>query len=312
MREREMLAIITSIFGTESTDEILTGIGDDAAVIVPTSLNRLYATDMAVAGSHFRRDWSSPGEIGAKVVAANLADIYAMGGVPKFLLVAAGIPDNFSEGELQELALGIRTEADLVGVKVIGGDLTRSSELTISITAIGETDQPILRSGARTGDTVVISALTGYSALGYQLLTRGIKDARSTHHRKPLVQYSKLAHCTKAEKAHFTSLIDTSDGLISESNHIAEASKVCLALSRSALESLPGFSELDFLARNEKLDLWHLILHGGEDHRFLGTVSGDIPEGFFAIGEVLKGDGVTVDGVTMRHEGFDQFESAAD
>lgn len=305
--ESQMLAAISEIFNLGPNPEIEIGIGDDAAVVAPTSRKRLYATDMVVEGSHFRRDWSTPREIGGKVTAANLADIYAMGGTPRFLLVAAGIPSPFTLNEIRELAQGIQGEADLVGARVIGGDLTRAEKLTISITVIGEVEEPILRSTARAGDSIVISALTGYSALGYELLKQGTKDARSTHHRKPNVIYSKVADLTADERARFTSLIDTSDSLISEANHIASASGMQLQLSTELISELPGFTEIDFLARNEHLDLWKMILHGGEDHRFLGTVSGDLPEGFFAIGKVIAGTGVTVDGTVVSHEGFDQF-----
>ena len=307
MRESEMLAIISAIFGLERDPELLVGIGDDAAVVAPTSQRRLYATDMAIEGSHFRREWSSPREIGGKLVAANLADIYAMGGRPKHLLVAAGIPATFSAEELHDLATGIQAEAELVGAKVIGGDLTRSRELTLSIAVIGEVDTPILRSTAQPGDAIVLSALTGYSELGYELLKRQIRDARSTQHRKPVMQYSKISELHPDELARFSSLIDTSDGLISEAAHIAAASEVHLALAKKMISELPGFAELDFLARNEHLDLWSLILHGGEDHRFLGTVRGGIPTGFFQIGTVQEGSGVSCDTQLLGHEGFDQF-----
>jgi len=309
MNEAEMLRIISSTFSLGPDADLLVGIGDDAAVVAGTTRKRLYATDMAVEGSHFRRDWSELGEIGAKIVAANLADIYAMGGVPKYLLVAAGIPATFSADELQRLASGIQGEALLVGARIIGGDLTRSHELTLSITVIGEVESPVLRSTAKPGDEIVLSALTGYSALGYELLKRGIKDARSTHHRKPVVHYSEISELSHDDRSRFTSLIDTSDGLISEANHLSEASGVQLAIERDLLADMPGFSELDFLARNEHMDLWSLILHGGEDHRFLGTVRGEIPQGFFRIGTVREGVGVSVDGEIARHEGFDQFNA---
>ena len=275
---------------------------EDAAVYLLNPSQAIIATT-----DFFTPIVDDPYDFGRIAATNAISDIYAMGGAPRFLLVAAGIPSSFTLDEIRELAQGIQSEADLVGARVIGGDLTRAEKLTISITVIGEVEEPILRSTARAGDSIVISALTGYSALGFELLKRGSKDARSTHHRKPNVIYSKIADLTAGERARFTALIDTSDSLVSEANHIASASGIQLQLSTELIQELPGFSEIDFLARNEHLDLWKMILHGGEDHRFLGTVTGDVPEGFFAIGEVDAGTGVTVDGVLVSHEGFDQF-----
>ncbi len=149
--EADYLRMLESVFHAQS-EEIEVGIGDDAAVIAPQKRALALSTDMAVEGTHFNRQWSSLYEIGGKVTAANLADIFAMGGRPKFLLVAAAIPTNFSLNEIKELAQGIQDEASKVRAYVVGGDLTRSALLTIAVTVFGEVENPILRSGAEVGD----------------------------------------------------------------------------------------------------------------------------------------------------------------
>ena len=88
--ESQYLAALSRIFAS-NTQDVLVGIGDDGAVIEAKSQSLILATDMVVEGNHFKRDWSSLFEIGAKVTAANLADAFAMGGVPTHILVAAAI-----------------------------------------------------------------------------------------------------------------------------------------------------------------------------------------------------------------------------
>ena len=173
--ESELIAALTAVF--KSSDlRVLIGIGDDGAVIAPSPLKSVLATDMAVEGVHFNRDWSTLREIGAKITAANLADIFAMGGDPKYLLVSAGLTPDFGIPEITELATGIAEEAALVGASVVGGDISRAEQLVISISVFGEVENPITRSGAKVGDSVIISGLPGRSAAGLLQLKNGTTD----------------------------------------------------------------------------------------------------------------------------------------
>ena len=183
--EADLITALSSIFSRRQDESILVGIGDDAAVVKAHLTPIALASDMAVEGTHFNRNWSSLYEIGAKITSANLADIFAMGGRPEYLLVAAALPQNFSVEELEELALGIADEVSSVDAYVVGGDLTHSDRIVISMSVFGSVPQPVLRSGARVGDHVVISKLPGESAAGLDLLRRGILDANSAEHRNP-------------------------------------------------------------------------------------------------------------------------------
>jgi thiamine-monophosphate kinase len=301
--ESELIAALSKVFtlSDASLKNVLVGIGDDGAVIKATSQNTVLATDMAVEGVHFKREWSSLHEIGAKLTAANLADIFAMGGDPKYLLVSAGLTSDFDIAEIQELANGIKSEADLVGAVVVGGDLSRAEKLVISISVFGEVANPITRSGAKVGDLVIISGLPGKSAAGLFQLKNGVADsAFISAHKKPVLNY-EIAKRFRNVNA----MCDVSDGLLSELNHIAAASKVAIELDSKLLEIVPGFNELK---EATELDVWELVLAGGEDHEFVATTSLDIPEGAFVIGKVIYGSGVSVSGVSKLHaSGFRHF-----
>jgi thiamine-monophosphate kinase len=298
--ESELIAALTAVF--KSSDlRVLIGIGDDGAVIAPSQNKSVLAADMAVEGVHFNRKWSTLHEIGAKITAANLADVYAMGGDPKYLLVSAGLTADFGIAEITELAKGIADEAALVGASVVGGDISRAEQLVISISVFGEVENPITRSGAKIGDSVIISGLPGKSAAGLIQLQSGVTDSSFVSaHKKPVVNY-QLAKKFREVSA----MCDVSDGLLSELSHIASASDVGIELDSKLIEEIPGFNELKAATNG---DVWELVLAGGEDHVFVATTSTDIPEGAHVIGKVVSGKEVKVSGVSeLPATGFRHF-----
>jgi thiamine-monophosphate kinase len=288
--ESELIAALTAVF--KSSDlRVLIGIGDDGAVIAPSQNKLVLAADMAVEGVHFNRKWSTLHEIGAKITAANLADVYAMGGDPKYLLVSAGLTADFGIAEITELAKGIADEAALVGASVVGGDISRAEQLVISISVFGEVENPITRSGAKIGDSVIISGLPGKSAAGLIQLQSGVTDSSFVSaHKKPVVNYQLAKKFREVSE-----MCDVSDGLLSELSHIASASDVGIELDSKLIEQIPGFKELETATQG---DIWELVLSGGEDHVFVATTSTDIPEGAHVIGKVVSGTGVKVSGVS--------------
>ena len=285
--ERELLAALASIF---PTSHLPVGIGDDAAVLQRPDSSLVASADMSVEEIHFRRDWSSLHEIGAKITAANLADIFAMGATPKYLLVTAALPKNFSVSELAELARGIKAEADLVGAIVVGGDLSSSEKLVLSITALGEVVRPVLRSGAKIGDRVYLSSLTGASAAGLAQLeaTKECHPKFIAEHKKPTLDYESAKNFASAH-----SMCDTSDGLIADLGDIAEASQVKIVVDYKMLAAAPVFAELHECANSLGIDVAQWILGGGEDHRFVATSVDPIP-GAVEIGLVSSGQGVEI------------------
>ena len=305
--EAGLIARLRDLFHTSFQTEVQVGIGDDAAVI-NSSNNKLVATvDMAVEGIHFHKKWSSPFQIGAKLTTANLADIFAMGAVPKYLLVAAGINELNNSETVSELAKGIRSVADKFEVSVIGGDLSKSEKMTLSITALGELSaQPILRSGGRVGDLIYLSSLTGLSAAGLAILNRDLDRPRyvvEAHLNPKLVAPDKLIKVA-------TSMCDVSDGLATDAAHLANASAVNFNLSKELISKADDFKDLAELAKELNEDVFDWILTGGEDHFFLATVDkkNESNELGIKIGIVEEGDGkLLLDGIEIKESGYQHF-----
>jgi thiamine-monophosphate kinase len=276
--------------------------------VVLASNKKLVATvDMAVEDIHFKREWSTPFQIGAKLTTANLADIFAMGATPKYLLVAAAITEVNNSQMVSELAKGIRSVADKFEVAVIGGDLSRAEKMSLSITALGEiSEKPITRSGAKVGDIVYVSALPGLSAAGLAILTRGLDRPRyvvEAHLNPKLSAPNKLIQVA-------TSMCDISDGLVTDASHIASASTVRINLSKNKLISGSDFKDLAELAVELGEQVFDWILTGGEDHFFLATVDpkNASDEIGLEIGVIEAGGGeVLLDGEKIQKAGYQHF-----
>ncbi|MGH8894807.1 MAG: thiamine-phosphate kinase, partial [Actinomycetes bacterium] len=137
---------------------VLLGPGDDAAVVAAPDGRVVATTDVLVEGRHFKRDWSSAHDVGARAAAANMADVVAMGAAPTALLVGLAVPADREAEWVLDLADGIGEEAAAGGAVVVGGDVVRSDVATIAVTALGtlEGREPVTRSGARAGDLVAV------------------------------------------------------------------------------------------------------------------------------------------------------------
>ena len=287
--EAGVITALTRIFGLTHRG-VTVGIGDDAAVVT-TGNQTVITTDMAVEGTHFSTKWSSAFDIGRKITAANLADVYAMGGSPRYLVVAVTLTGQESMEWIEELAEGIAHEAASCGAYVVGGDLAKGPCIVISITAIGEVDTPITRSGAQAGDSIFVSSLPGWSAAGLWLIDKDVEDDLSLHAVSefcaPTIDYVSAVQFSN-NRAH--SMCDVSDALITQAQQMAQASQVCFALDQELISQHPEFDSLKELADSNGVDVWQWIFAGGEDHVFLAT--GVDLEGF-CIGTVVPGSGVT-------------------
>ena len=305
--EAGLVERLRELFQTSFAQGVEVGIGDDAAVI-SASNNKLVATlDIAIEDVHFKSLWSSPFQIGAKLTTANLADLFSMGATPKYLLVGAAISEVNNSEVITELAQGIRSVADKFEVSVIGGDLSKSEKMSLSITALGEmAKDPITRSGASAGDLIYLSALPGLSAAGLAILERGLdrpKYVVQAHLNPKLVAPIKLIEVASA-------MSDISDGLVSDARNIARASKVDLNFDTNALEASPDFKDLAELATELGVDVYDWILSGGEDHFFIATV----PEKYadknlgLQVGKVVAGSGlIMIDGEQTQRAGYQHF-----
>ena len=292
--EAGVIAALARIFGTTHRG-VEIGIGDDAAVVATTD-RTVITTDMAVEGTHFSTKWSSAFDIGRKITAANLADVYAMGGSPKYLVAAVTLTGNESLEWIEELAEGIAHEARSCGAFVVGGDLAKGPCVVISMTAIGEVDNPITRSGAQVGDSIYISSLPGWSAAGLSIIEKDLEDDLAVHavseFNAPTVDYASAIQFSN-KRAH--SMCDVSDALIVQAQQIAAASGVALKFDQGLISKHTEFGTLKELADSQDVDVWQWIFAGGEDHVFLATGNG--LDGF-CVGTVVDGNGVL--GVEMK------------
>jgi thiamine-monophosphate kinase len=286
--EAGVIAALARIFGTTHRG-VEIGIGDDAAVVTTTD-RTVITTDMAVEGTHFSTKWSSAFDIGRKITAANLADVYAMGGSPKYLVAAVTLTGNESLEWIEELAEGIAHEVRSCGAFVVGGDLAKGPCVVISMTAIGEVDNPITRSGAQVGDSIYISSLPGWSAAGLSIIEKDLEDDLAVHavseFNAPTVDYASAIQFSN-KRAH--SMCDVSDALIVQAQQIAAASGIALKFDQGLISQHTEFGTLKELAESQGVDVWQWIFAGGEDHVFLATGNG--LDGF-CVGTVVEGNGV--------------------
>ena len=286
--ESEVIALLAQVFATQNP-KVEIGIGDDAAVI-HTSARTVITTDMAVEGVHFRRDWSTPFEIGRKVTAANLADVFAMGAKPTFLVVAVSLTGNEELSWIQDLAKGIVFEAGLGGATVVGGDLAKGGSVVISITALGEVDKAILRSGANVGDQIYVSNLPGWSRAGLVILEKGLTiESDSAKRAIAAFRAPTLSYEFAAQLIDATSMSDLSDSLVTQSEQMASASGVNFIIDFDLIRAMPEYAELKKLAAEIEVSIEDLILGGGEDHVFIATGK-NLPG--LVIGEVAVGSGL--------------------
>jgi thiamine-monophosphate kinase len=265
----------------------LIGIGDDAAVVTGAQ-RQILTTDMAVEGVHFRTDWSSAFEIGRKVTAANCADVIAMSGTTDYLLVAVALTGNESIEWITDLARGIKFEADLAGAQVVGGDISRAKSVVISIAAIGSTVNVVTRNGAKVGDGIYLSSLTGWSTAGLAILESKMTSATDAH-AAALREYKNPTIDYKFNATGATSMCDVSDALVIQARQMADSSKVAFKFDLSKIQASSEFVELETLANSLGIDVWKWIFAGGEDHVLLAT-GVDLPG--VLIGEVIAGEGI--------------------
>jgi thiamine-monophosphate kinase len=267
--EFELIARLATIFGTPSDG---LGIGDDAATWPAAGDTVAVATtDMLVEGIHFRLDWTSAADLGWKALAVNLSDLAAMGARPGRALVSVAV-DATRRGLVVEVARGLKSLADRTGTQVVGGDTVRSpGPLVINVALVGEADHARLlrRDAARVGDLVGVTGTLGAASAGLALLTE-----RGPHLEAaldPLVAalhrpVPRLAAGAILARLGVRCAIDISDGLASETGHLARASGVGVEIDVDRLPLAPG--AVQALGSQRAIAG---ALSGGEDYELLFT-----------------------------------------
>ena len=253
------------------------GVGDDCAVLrTDAGLDLAVTTDMLVEGRHFLPD-AEPRALGHKALAVNLSDLAAMGATPRWATLAIALPAAEAEW-LQQFSAGLYALAERFAVDLIGGDTTRGTVRTISITAFGEVPPglALTRSGARAGDEIWVSGELGGAALG--LVHPEIAAAAERLHRpQPRVELGerlrKLA----------SAAIDVSDGLAGDLAHICERSEAAASIRYEDLPRAAAFAQI-----NDKELEQRCVLSGGDDYELLFTAPHEHRRELKALGSELK------------------------
>ena len=310
--EFALIDAITS--GLVLGDDVLLGPGDDAAVLAVDGAV-VTSVDVLVEGVHFRRDWSEAHDVGRKAVAVNVADLEAMGAQARGIVVGFSAPPELPVSWALDFVAGLKQECAAAGVSLLGGDVTKARDVTISVTVLGGLGgrEPVRRSGARPGDVVAVCGRLGWAAAGLAVLGRGFRSPRAVveAHRVPQVAYGQGA---VAASAGATAMIDVSDGLLADLGHLATASDVTIDLEMAALEIA---EPLRVVAVATRVDPQTWVLTGGEDHALAATFPAvdQVPAEWRVVGSVgsTVGEGedrVTVDGtVWTEPTGYDHFRS---
>ncbi|MFF1382977.1 thiamine-phosphate kinase [Arthrobacter sp. NPDC058288] len=329
LSESELLARIFPRLnkGPAEGTALLLGPGDDAAIVAAPDGRTVVSIDTQVQDQDFRLVWpngyrTTGFDVGWKAAAQNLSDINAMGARSVSMVVSLTLPPQTPVSWVEDFADGLSQAISglgAAGCSVAGGDLGRGRELAVTVAILGTLDgrAPVLRSGARPGDTVALAGTLGLAAAGLALLESGLDVERLTPELRTIMDRQcrplpPLDAGPSALSAGATAMMDISDGLVRDGNRLAAASAVLLDLDPAALKQLA--EPLAAVADAVDGDPMRWVLGGGEDHGLLATFPGDVqlPPGFAAIGSVealapMESTGVTIAGRPAETVGWDHF-----
>ncbi|OGD21720.1 MAG: thiamine-phosphate kinase [Candidatus Aminicenantes bacterium RBG_16_63_16] len=303
LRERELVAAIRRDFRRPARGVRL-GIGDDAAVIDPGRDGLLLTTDLLIEDVHFTTAIQPAYLLGRKSLNVNVSDIAAMGGRPRFALLGLGLRPGLPREWVEGFFSGFKAAAGDSGVALIGGDISGSKKICISVTLVGNAERSVRRSGARPGDLLFVSGDLGQAAAGLKLLKRGLRLGRNPQADTLIKAFLDpvprvLLGRELARKRLASAMIDTSDGLSVDLLHLCEESRCGVEVD---LPALPISPELRSFENKPEA----CALHGGEDYQLLFAVPpGRVSEvlrlrkkhGLSQIGKFRRGRGIfLVDG----------------
>ncbi len=252
---------------------VMKGMGDDTAVIrVGRGAGLLLTTDTLIEGTHFTMDLTTPFLLGSKALAVSLSDIAAMGGTPLYYLVSLDLPPSTEGAFLKALYRGLDKQAKRHGLSLIGGNLSRSTSISISTTVLGEAPAgtAVYRDGALPGDDIYLTGRAGDSALGLLTLEKygraaikgGPMKRQTRKHLEPVPRIEVGRELSRKKIA--TAMIDTSDGLLLDLTRLCRASKTGALVEA---ERVPLSRGLAASGRDGVM----MALTGGEDYELLFT-----------------------------------------
>ena len=265
--EFERLRAIFARLGPAARD-----LGDDCALVRVGGRTLAISIDLSLEGVHFRTDWLSFREIGWRATAAALSDLAAEGATPLGVLVSVGLPvRNRGRGKgradpAAELMAGVGAAARNVGAHVLGGDLVRSPRYLVDVCAVGLTDRPVRRSGARPGDRLWVTGRLGGAGLALRRLQAHRRPERTLRPRfaRPV---PRIAAGRWLARRGARAMIDISDGLAGDAGHLAAASGVAIVIELECVPCWPGVTPRDAVRSGEEYELLVALPRGfGEGH----------------------------------------------
>ncbi len=308
--EKALIARIRQLAKVRANSAVLTGIGDDCAVLRPGGrsgdrVDTLVTTDFSLEGVHFRRDWHTPESVGHRCLGRGLSDIAAMGGEPVATFLSLALPRGFSRKWVDRFSSGLMSLASQYGVAIAGGDTAESpGGILADIVVLGTVPKgnAILRSGARAGDGIYVTGALGGSAAAVEIMRKKHRLNPQYYSRhffpEPRVEVGRVLR----EKGLASAMIDTSDGLSTDLAHLCEESAVGAEVRA---ELIPRAA----VGRpSREVDL-ELALHGGEDYELLFTAprSKKVPQQIAGVpitqvGRITRGRGMFLEHNGERSE----------
>ena len=264
------VGLIERIHRKSKNNLVLMGIGDDAAVVKTKDGLQVLTTDCMVKGDHFRTDWFTPKQIGMKAIEVNVSDVAAMGGIPKYALISLALPKTLDISFIDEFYDGMWNDCEKYSMEIIGGNMTHSEKIVISITLVGEVDKKnlCLRSDAKPGDYIFVSGEIGFGRAGLRVFQEELPGFQDV--KKRYLEPKARLDISKEISSYVNAMIDISDGLSSEIKHICDESK-CGAVIYE--DKIPINESVCKVAKKLKENEKDYALYGGEDFELLYTVS---------------------------------------
>jgi len=255
--------------GRTPWQEVLVGIGDDAAAWQSDNRIQLATTDTLVQDVHFDLNVINWQELGWKALAVNLSDIAAMGGIPKYALLSLALPGELEVEDISKFINNMMHMAREFGVAIVGGNVTTAPNVVITVTIIGcsKGKAMLKRSTASSGEQIAVTGYLGLSAAGLEMLKgKTISDPETSNilrraHFKPV---PKVKEGQILVEQGVKTAIDISDGLVADLDHVCESSKVNAKIK---MEQVP----IHPLVRANFPNHQELALCGGEDYELLFT-----------------------------------------
>ena len=309
--------------GIHLSRRTILGIGDDCAIVSRPRGQMLFTIDSLVENVHFDLQWGTPEELGARALAVNLSDIAAMGGRPTACVVNLGVRQGIASRTLERIYSGLRNAAREASTDIVGGNITRARELSITIALTGEAGRGVMRrDAARVGDEVFVTGTLGDAALGWRILAGKLKTRGDAKKNRMAIKYlverflrphaqlyagQRLAALRPAPAA-----IDVSDGLMQDLGHIIESSGVGAEIDASRIPVSPAYRAL--MGGNLVY-----ALTGGEDYELIFCVKPGRSETELSrrlrvavrrIGKIVRGKRLKVIGTSAPIvAGWDQLRS---